>query len=338
MNATITEPDTELDEYVAAVGAALADLPDTARTELLEDLASHLREYDRNAGSLRDQLGDPVAYATELRASAGFATPAEPRDGARPTWLERRSAELVGAVTTHPWWRATVEFLPELRPAWWVARAWAVVAVLSGDASLVPALSGSRFWGFLALVVLIPLSVRHGRRARRRRPTRSAIVLVASAAAAVALLGVVASIASGDGATYGSTVVYEGDGGPPTLDGDRVASVSMLPVFDRDGLRLVRHDYVEELSDGTVVVSVAGERRRAMWCADGSQRLCLVPGGAPATTVSVPIVTVPPATPPSTTNPSTTTPFPSVTAGAAPAAAIPTSTILAGPPTTAATG
>jgi hypothetical protein len=45
-------------------------------------------------------------------------------------WVARRLDRFAGraeAVRRHPWTRAVVTFLPELRPAWWVARGWLLV-------------------------------------------------------------------------------------------------------------------------------------------------------------------------------------------------------------------
>jgi hypothetical protein len=65
-----------------------------------------------------------------------------------------------------------LDFLPTLRPAWWVLRGWVAVRVLEvmttpvdawHDISLVPSVGDSTFLGFLALLVAIPVSVHFGR-------------------------------------------------------------------------------------------------------------------------------------------------------------------------------
>ena len=62
-------------EYAAAVRAALADVPEPDRTELLEDLEDHLGEIAvESTESLTARLGTPEAYAAELR-SAYTSTP-----------------------------------------------------------------------------------------------------------------------------------------------------------------------------------------------------------------------------------------------------------------------
>jgi uncharacterized membrane protein len=63
----------EVDYYYERVAAALADLPQEARDELLEDLPAHFAEVvAEQGGPLVDRLGPPAAYAAEQRAAAGL--------------------------------------------------------------------------------------------------------------------------------------------------------------------------------------------------------------------------------------------------------------------------
>src|SRR5688500_59282 len=97
MNAVAQE---EITRYVAAVRAALADLPPHERDELLEDLPEHLAEVvAEDDGSLRDRLGPPESYAAELRASAGLNPgPAGAGGGAR---LTARAGVVLAAAAGH---------------------------------------------------------------------------------------------------------------------------------------------------------------------------------------------------------------------------------------------
>ena len=62
----------EIESYYDRVRAALAGLAPEMRDDLLEDLPDHLAEVlAEGDGSLRDRLGEPEAYADELRAAAG---------------------------------------------------------------------------------------------------------------------------------------------------------------------------------------------------------------------------------------------------------------------------
>lgn len=131
----------EVSEFVDRVRARLADLTDEEREELVGGLEADLAELVADGGCLAE-LGDPRAYADELRAAAGLersrgrgaaALVRRPRrpvsvaltdllDGARERW-EARAATL-------PWLGAAWEVVVQLRPAWWVLRAWVAVQLL----------------------------------------------------------------------------------------------------------------------------------------------------------------------------------------------------------------
>ena len=61
--------DRELEGYVEAVTARLGAIPD--RDETVEELRAHLEEVraEHTGVALRDVLGEPAAYADELRAA-----------------------------------------------------------------------------------------------------------------------------------------------------------------------------------------------------------------------------------------------------------------------------
>ena len=62
---------TALNEFVRQVDQACADLPEPQRRKLVVDLEDHLRELDADAIA---ELGDPAAYAAELRAALDLPT------------------------------------------------------------------------------------------------------------------------------------------------------------------------------------------------------------------------------------------------------------------------
>jgi hypothetical protein len=167
--------------YVEAVRAALADLPEATRDELIEDLPEHLAEVKADgAGSLIDRLGTPQAYAAELRTTAGFVGgfPDPPRRPDR--WAEIRDPALrrlrlldtqVGPLFGYA--RAS-EFLVLLRPAWWVLRGYlaAMVVAWALDDSgqpmgLLPRIGGSEVVAGLMLIGGILGSIWLGRRQSR---------------------------------------------------------------------------------------------------------------------------------------------------------------------------
>jgi hypothetical protein len=184
----------EVARYATAVRAAFADLPGPGRELLLEDLEDHLQEVATEAGGpLEERLGQPEAYAAELRASAGLPAagprptgprPARPR--LRESRVARRAAGLWAAALAHPAGRAVVGLLPELRPAWWVLRGYLAVQAMAVAASVlfagvglsfpVPALFDSRVLGLLAVVAAVAGSVALGRRGTATWRTRWLVV------------------------------------------------------------------------------------------------------------------------------------------------------------------
>ncbi|MFG1776125.1 HAAS signaling domain-containing protein [Micromonospora sp. NPDC049051] len=165
---TVTEQ--EIADYAARVRAALADLPPAYRDELTEDLPEHLAEVAAEAdGSLLDRLGEPEAYAAELRAAAGVAAA-----GA----TARRHRRLGAAVDrlrarAHRWdvqlgpplgYTTASEFLRLLRPAWWVLRGYLAAMLLTvlttGDsAGVLPQLNGSTLAGLVLLAGSVLASI-----------------------------------------------------------------------------------------------------------------------------------------------------------------------------------
>jgi hypothetical protein len=203
----------EIARYASAVRAAFADLPGPDRELLLEDLEDHLQEVAVEAGGpLADRLGRPEAYAAELRASAGLPAPGalgRRRTGSwlRETWGAQQAGRLWQAASTHPAGRAVLEFLPELRPAWWVLRGYlavqaACVALSLLDANLgglsfpIPRPFGSRVLGLLAVAGAVAGSVALGRRGTSRRG------LVALGNAGLGLFAVLMLLELGAGEAY----------------------------------------------------------------------------------------------------------------------------------------
>src|SRR5262245_35034738 len=121
--------ESQISDYLDRVRLALADLPPDVRDELLEDLPDHLAEVlAEDAGTLTERLGEPEAYAAELRAAAGVGAAAAPAGSGRPgrsrRWL-RGAAERadVGLGPALGYGRVS-ELLVQLRPGWWVFRGY----------------------------------------------------------------------------------------------------------------------------------------------------------------------------------------------------------------------
>jgi hypothetical protein len=174
--------------YLTQVASELADLSAADRSGLLEDLAQHLEDLEREGADIPARLGPASAYAADLRAAAGLPPSGRPRFSARLGSLT--------ALWRHPAVRAVRDFAAQLQPAWWVLRGYLLVALPTlfhadrRDDFPVPALLGSHVLGTLAVLTAIVASVALGRR-RLPRPVIPAVlaanaVLVALAAGLVA--------------------------------------------------------------------------------------------------------------------------------------------------------
>lgn len=137
MNTTALPVRPDVTSFVSRVRECLSDLSEDDRLELTEGLEADLTDQVAEHGGA--VLGDPEAYARELRAAAGYdpvarrrlrvptgRTLAEQLDILRGLW-----DELVSRPRVAPAWSVLVA----LRPAWWALRAWAAAVAV---ARLVP--------------------------------------------------------------------------------------------------------------------------------------------------------------------------------------------------------
>jgi hypothetical protein len=130
----------EVADFLDKVRARLSDLTEEQRDDLLGGLEADICELVDDGGSVAE-LGDPRAYADELRSAAGVS-PAVRRGVRRPRMPRRPTRESVAArldesrarweqlMTSRPWLVPAWEVVQTLRPAWWVLRAWVAVQVL----------------------------------------------------------------------------------------------------------------------------------------------------------------------------------------------------------------
>jgi hypothetical protein len=199
--------------YAASVRAALSDLPPDQAEVLLEDLEDHLREVASEAGGpLAERLGQPEQYAQELLAAYGAVGGTHKAHDAALGDLKLA----IRRVTTSAWVGQVRAFLPELRPAWWVLRAYLLVlilmAVFSRNYNLHPIPNPFSSRGLLEIIaagIAIVLSVRLG---RRNRPlAKGGRLLAIGANVLIALLAVPVFARMG---TYPSFAMVEsGDSG-----------------------------------------------------------------------------------------------------------------------------
>lgn len=235
-----TTSSLEVEEYCEAVRAALADLPDDVREDLLEDLPDHLREVLVEAdGPLGERLGDPAVYADELRAAAGL----DPADavaaethlllrefGRRSVELARRVDIRAGRLVGYP---RLVDLLRAVQPGWWVLRGWLGAQFLGGVRSreswhgFVPEAGGSRTGGVALMIAAIAASVWLGRWSLRSAAWTRRAVVVASVVVAASGVATLADSVGGVGGTSDAGSAAYGAPGP---DG-----VSDVYVYDQDG-------------------------------------------------------------------------------------------------------
>lgn len=170
----------EIAAFAAAVRAELADLPPEELDDLVDGLEADLAE--RLEESPDAGLGDPVAYAAELRAAAGYPARSSRRtldlDAAfLARWRELR-ADWTAFAERHRVVRGTVDLVVSLRPAWWVYRGWALFALIASSLFGIAAFP-DRFFSWVLLIAAVVLSVQVGRRMwLRHRIARGAVVVV----------------------------------------------------------------------------------------------------------------------------------------------------------------
>ncbi len=213
----------EVSAFVDQVRARLSDLSDEEREELVGGLEADIAELVADGGSVTE-LGDPRAYADELRAAAGIERLSQTAvDASRSKFLglrqrvDRPVGEPLGAMldTVRDRWLALVgapalsgawEILASLRPVWWVLRAWVAMQLLDyaiGNGrwglDLFPT-TGTPLMGLLLLLGAVVVSVQIGRgrlwpgTARASRPWPRLLLVGLNAFAVLALAFVLAQL------------------------------------------------------------------------------------------------------------------------------------------------
>lgn len=176
---------TEVSTFVDQVRARLSDLSDEEREELVGGLAADIAELVADGGSVTE-LGDPRAYADELRAAAGIERLPETAGASGRGFLgvRRRAGRPVGeplgamldavrdrwlALVGTPGLSGVWEVLTSVRPVWWVVRAWVAVELLDyaiGNGryglDLIPT-TGTPLIALLLLIGAVVTSVQIGR-------------------------------------------------------------------------------------------------------------------------------------------------------------------------------
>lgn len=177
---TSTTTDHGVAVFAAAVRDALADLPREEVDELTEGLEADLADRAADAGP---DLGDPTAYADELRQAAGIP----PRRDAPPRKHFAELRDNLQRLRDNPVAAWLVDFARSLRPAWWVLRGWVVYFLLTG-----PLLGQSQtlpmsVLPFLMLIAAVVGSVQVGRGRLLRQARFRKLLIVVNVAVAIVL-------------------------------------------------------------------------------------------------------------------------------------------------------
>ncbi len=186
----------EIVAFAQGVRAALADLPAEEVDDLTEGLEADLAEA--YAEDLQRELPDPSAYATELRAAAGLPMRTKAKTGVlaglAASWHDTR-ADVAVAIRRNPALASAVDFLGELRPAWWIVRAWLAAWLVASFFGNERGYGMAGTW-WLVFAAFAVISVQWGR-GRWHGPAVPALIVVGNVIAVVALLPVMAAADDG---------------------------------------------------------------------------------------------------------------------------------------------
>ncbi len=189
---------SEITGFAKRVREQLADLPADEVDDLTDGLEADMAEAFAEVPEYA--LPEPEAYALELRNAAGLP-PKEPvtKGGIRQSFggvaesIRLKREGMAANIRQSAFGAGVLDLLVELRPLWWVARAWVayqLVGVIFGFEG--PALP-TQFatWVILGLFVLV--SVQWGRRHWLPGNRVGGLILLGNVLAAVAFLPVVAA-------------------------------------------------------------------------------------------------------------------------------------------------
>lgn len=201
----------EASSYATAVRVQLDDLGPDVVEELTGGLeADLLDQAEESTEPLARRLGDPAGYAAELRAAAGLAPRTAPvrKEAFSAEWRRHREDNLA-TVRRQPWGPTAESVAVQLRPVWWVTRAWVAFQlcdqVLGSRGGAVP----SSFAEWVLLLLLAAGSVALGRGLWSTWSGRKVAVRVGNVFAALMLLPALTWVDVDPPLAYGEPVVEE---------------------------------------------------------------------------------------------------------------------------------
>ncbi|WP_106396256.1 HAAS signaling domain-containing protein [Actinocorallia populi] len=234
---------TPVSEYAAAVRAALSDVPETDRSELLEDLEDHLTEVAGESDEpLETRLGTPESYAAELYAAylqRPDQQPAEKKKRNVFRAVDTRVAAFNARVNERfPGYEKTRD---DFRPAWWLLRGYLIAFAFWGFESgrLHPIPWNTFEWLVLAVIVIASVALGYRvRDGRRSRPLNLVSLVAGLVACFVAFAVLVVSDKNGDESYVYSPVDYQPHSDlaniyPYTKDGKPLEGVLLYDQYGR---------------------------------------------------------------------------------------------------------
>ncbi|MFB7843864.1 hypothetical protein [Microbacterium sp. NPDC056052] len=284
MNETTLSAAERIRAFADAVRAQLADLPAEEVDDLVDGLVGDLTDQAADHDGAID-LGDPAAYAEELRSAAGLPERG-PTPGTKAPWHERLAAvagRAAGRIRSSAFGAWLLDLLIALRPVWWVLRGLVLAALIAIPAGLGPRTIAG-FGGFLAQVftwvlvaMIVLVSVQWG---RGRWLPRNALRHVRTVASIVAVMFLPLLSSPVMFGVWNQNVDPSNAGYTPPpgllLDGNRIGN---LFVYDKDG-NLV--EGAQLYTNRGTPVNLLGEESENMddamgWITDNESQNTVVP-------------------------------------------------------------
>lgn len=198
MNSLETTLDERIRTFADAVRAHLDDLPADEVDDIIVGLTADLAEQAADGGGVLE-LGDPAAYAAELRSAAGLPdrSDAVTHETVRER-VSRRLGYIADSIRRNAFGVWLLDLLVALRPVWWVMRGFGIYGVahallgspsFGGTGSVLP----DTLFGWLILLAMTIVSVQWG---RDRWLPRNALRHMRTVASAIAVLALPFALAS----------------------------------------------------------------------------------------------------------------------------------------------
>lgn len=255
MNATL-QITTDIADFARRVREHLGDLPADEVDDLTDGLEADMAEAF--AEDARHELPDAEAYALELRTAAGLPVRQRQRSSIGQSFggvadsIRMKREGLAASLRKSPTMDKVLDALVELRPVWWVLRAWVAYQVAVSFSGRLDSALPYDVLSWVLLLVLVVVSVQWGRKQWLPFGWLAGLVVVGNIVAAVSLLpaiGVsnITNSPAGYEDFYYEEPVPEAMAGV-SLDGKEVTNIfaydadgkalKNVQLFDQDGLPL----------------------------------------------------------------------------------------------------